>query len=84
MNYNYGRLLGLFIVIQIITGIICALFYAVINNLTYLNLFNYIIIIPPYYFIKYIHANGASFLFIILYIHIGRSLYNISYMKKYL
>eukprot|EP00977_Amphora_coffeiformis_P029954 scaffold43698_cov2413-Amphora_coffeaeformis.AAC.6 len=37
--------------------------------------------VPHGYFIRYIHANGASMFFIVVYAHIGRGLYYGSYME---
>jgi len=46
----------------------------------------YIMIDVKYgYLFRYMHANGASLIFILLYLHIGKALYYESYkVRKYL
>ena len=74
--WNIGFLLGISIVLQLITGILLALHYTPDINYSY-----YSIIREVYYgwSLRYIHSNGASFVFIVLFIHIGRGLYYGSY-----
>nr|UAM92175.1 cytochrome b [Deleaster bactrianus] len=77
--WNFGSLLGLCLMIQIITGIFLAMHYT--PNVEYA--FNSIIHIcrdVNYgWLIRTLHANGASFFFICIYIHIGRGIYYGSY-----
>lgn len=81
--YNYGSLLGLFLVIQILTGIFLAMYYQ--PNIT--NAFNsveYIMREVNYgWLIRYIHANSASLFFLVVYLHIARAFLYQSYMKKF-
>ena len=74
--WNAGFLLVISIVLQLITGILLALHYTPDINYSY-----YSIIREVYYgwSLRYIHSNGASFLFTVLFIHIGRGLYYGSY-----
>jgi len=79
INYlwNIGFIIGLIIVIQIITGIILTLYYTTNNGYE-----SIIYIIKEVYYgwcIRYIHNNGASFIFLIIFIHIGRTLYYRNY-----
>lgn len=73
--YNFGFLSLFLLLSQIISGIILAMFY----NASTLLAFDAIIILHNeiYYgwFLRYIHANGASFFFICVYIHMFRGLY---------
>ena len=66
-------------VLQLITGILLALHYIPDINYSY---YSVMYIIREVYYgwsLRYIHSNGASFVFIVLFIHIGRGLYYGSY-----
>ncbi|ODQ76908.1 hypothetical protein BABINDRAFT_173096 [Babjeviella inositovora NRRL Y-12698] len=65
-------LLGLCLVIQIATGVFLAMHYSSHIELA----FDSVEHIMP---IRYMHANGASFFFVCMYIHIGKALYYGSY-----
>ena len=79
MNQNYGSLLGIILVLQIVTGIILAMHYAANVEISF-NLIEHIMRDVQYgQLIRYLHSNGASFFFIFVYLHIGRSLYAGSY-----
>jgi ubiquinol-cytochrome c reductase cytochrome b subunit len=80
--YNYGSLLGLCLIIQIVSGIFLAMYYIPQIDLAF-NSIEYIMREVPYgWLIRYIHANGASFFFFIVYLHIARSLLYGSYIGK--
>lgn len=82
--WNFGSLLGLSLVIQIITGIFLAMHYCAEVNLAFISI-NHIMRDVNYGFLlKYSHANGASIFFICVYIHIARALYYGSYLKIHL
>ena len=80
--WNFGSLLGLCLVIQILTGIFLAMHYCpdvllAFNSITHISRdVNYGFIL------KYLHANGASAFFICVYIHIARGLYYGSYLNS--
>lgn len=77
--WNFGSLLAVCLVIQIITGITLAMHY----NSSVLEAFNSIEHIMRDvnngWIIRYTHANVASFFFIFVYMHIARGLYFGSY-----
>ena len=77
--WNFGSLLGLCLVIQIITGVTLAMHY----NASVLEAFNSVEHIMRDvnngWLIRYFHANTASAFFFIVYLHIGRGLYYGSY-----
>ena len=54
----------------------------VVSSLTYEMMFERGFDISTGYIFYYIHANGASLLFFLLYTHVARGLYNTSYNKK--
>nr|AHH34605.1 cytochrome b [Inia boliviensis]AHH34609.1 cytochrome b [Inia boliviensis] len=73
--WNFGSLLGLCLIIQILTGLFLAMHYTP-DTLTAFSSVAHICRDVNYgWLIRYLHANGASMFFICLYIHIGRGLY---------
>lgn len=79
--YNFGSLLGLVLVIQIFTGVFLAMHYTPHVDLAFNSVEHIMRDVNYGWLIRYAHANGASFFFICVYIHIGRGLYYGSYMK---
>ena len=77
--WNLGFLLGITIILQIITGIFLGLHYTSDLNSAYSSLFFFIREIYYGWCLRYIHSSGGSFVFIILFIHIGRAIYYGSY-----
>ena len=79
--WNFGVLAAFCLGIQIVTGIFLAMFY-VPNIENAFSSVQYIMRDVNYgWLIRYIHANGASFFFICVYIHVFRGLYYNSYIK---
>lgn len=81
INYwwNVGSLLGLCLVIQIASGIFLAMHYSSHIELAFDSVEHIMRDVNAGWLIRYIHANGASFFFICLYLHIGKALYYGSY-----
>lgn len=78
--WNYGSLLGLCLVIQIATGLFLAIHYTADIELAF-NSVNHICRDINYgWLLRTLHANGASFFFICIYLHIGRGIYYGSYL----
>nr|ASY98456.1 cytochrome b [Sinomiopteryx grahami] len=81
--WNFGSLLGLCLIIQILTGLFLAMHYSANIDITFLNM-NHICRDVNYgWLLRSLHANGASMFFICIYIHIGRGLYYSSYKFYY-
>nr|AMR97515.1 cytochrome b [Iberobaenia minuta] len=80
--WNMGSILGMSMMIQTLTGIFLAMQFSSYSELTFFNLINSSRNINNMWIIRTIHTNGASLLFIFMYMHIGRSLYFGSYMNK--
>lgn len=77
--WNFGSLLGLCLIIQIITGIFLAIHYTANIEIAFYRV-NHICRDVNYgWLIRTLHANGASFFFICIYLHIGRGIYYGSY-----
>nr|YP_010024733.1 cytochrome b [Colias fieldii]QOQ35011.1 cytochrome b [Colias fieldii]WAR69118.1 cytochrome b [Colias fieldii] len=73
--WNFGSILALCLMIQIITGLFLTMYYCANIELAFYSV-NYICRNVNYgWLIRTIHANGASFFFICIYIHIGRGIY---------
>lgn len=81
--WNFGSLLGLCLIIQIITGLFLTIHYSANIELAFYRI-NHICRDVNYgWLIRTLHANGASFFFICIYIHIGRGIYYESFLYKY-
>nr|QVT11128.1 cytochrome b [Rhagoletis pomonella]QVT11141.1 cytochrome b [Rhagoletis pomonella] len=78
--WNFGSLLGLCLMIQILTGLFLAMHYTADINLAF-NSVNHICRDVNYgWLLRTLHANGASFFFICIYLHVGRGIYYGSYL----
>lgn len=81
--WNFGSLLGLCLIIQIITGLFLTIYYTANIEIAFYRV-NYICRNVNYgWIIRTLHANGASFFFICVYLHIGRGIYYESFNLKY-
>ena len=73
--WNFGFLSLMFLLLQIITGVVLAMFYNPSAELAY-EVIMYINNEVYYgWWIRLLHANGASWFFFVTYIHMGRALY---------
>lgn len=77
--WNFGSLLGLCLGIQIITGLFLTIHYCPNIELAFNRVAHICRDVNNGWLIRTIHANGASFFFICLYIHVGRGIYYRSY-----
>nr|YP_009757383.1 cytochrome b [Calappa bilineata]QIM59228.1 cytochrome b [Calappa bilineata] len=78
--WNFGSLLGLCLVTQIMTGLFLAMHYTPHIDLAFSSVAHICREVNFGWLLRTMHANGASFFFICLYIHIGRGIYYGSYM----
>jgi len=78
--WGFGSLAGMCLVIQIVSGILLAMHYTPHVDLAFLSVEHIMRDVNNGWLIRYIHANGASMFFIIVYLHIGRGLYYGSYI----
>jgi quinol-cytochrome oxidoreductase complex cytochrome b subunit len=74
-NYNYGIYAIVVLSLQIITGIFLVTFYCSNASLAFLSIEHLMRDVPYGWFIRYLHANGASFFFIVVYAHLLRGLF---------
>nr|QXG19229.1 cytochrome b [Drosophila guanche] len=78
--WNFGSLLGLCLIIQILTGLFLAMHYTADVNMAFYSV-NHICRDVNYgWLLRTLHANGASFFFICIYLHVGRGMYYGSYL----
>nr|ACF75224.1 cytochrome b [Thraupis ornata]UYG47304.1 cytochrome b [Thraupis ornata]UYG47305.1 cytochrome b [Thraupis ornata] len=80
--WNFGSLLGVCLVTQIITGLLLAMHYTADTNLAFSSVAHMCRDVQFGWLIRNLHANGASFFFICIYLHIGRGIYYGSYLYK--
>ncbi|AJU15746.1 cytochrome b (mitochondrion) [Saccharomyces cerevisiae YJM1242] len=81
INYwwNMGSLLGLCLVIQIVTGIFMAMHYSSNIELAFSSVEHIMRDVHNGYILRYLHANGASFFFMVMFMHMAKGLYYGSY-----
>ena len=76
INYfwNLGFLLGITILLQIISGIFLGLHYTSDINSAYFSIFFIIREIYYGWCLRYLHSNGSSFVFLFIFLHLGRAI----------
>ncbi|MFN7399249.1 MAG: cytochrome b/b6, partial [Sandaracinobacter sp.] len=77
--YNFGVLAGVALMVQIITGIVLAMHYSAHITTAFDSVEHIMRNVNSGWLIRYVHMNGASFFFIVVYFHIVRGLYYGSY-----
>nr|YP_010686249.1 cytochrome b [Ranacris albicornis]WAX39753.1 cytochrome b [Ranacris albicornis] len=81
--WNFGSLLGLCLMIQIVTGLFLAMHYTSNIEMAFSSVIHICRDVNNGWIIRTIHANGASMFFICIYLHVGRGIYYGSYMYIY-
>nr|WHL46395.1 cytochrome b [Pelophylax cerigensis]WHL46408.1 cytochrome b [Pelophylax cerigensis]WHL46421.1 cytochrome b [Pelophylax cerigensis]WHL46434.1 cytochrome b [Pelophylax cerigensis] len=80
--WNFGSLLGVCLIAQIATGLFLAMHYTADTSLAFSSVAHICRDVNNGWLLRNLHANGASFFFICIYLHIGRGLYYGSYLYK--
>nr|YP_008815334.1 cytochrome b [Prionace glauca]AGW45866.1 cytochrome b [Prionace glauca]QTJ25372.1 cytochrome b [Prionace glauca]WNH19773.1 cytochrome b [Prionace glauca]BAM75195.1 cytochrome b [Prionace glauca]BAM75196.1 cytochrome b [Prionace glauca] len=80
--WNFGSLLGLCLIIQILTGLFLAMHYTADISMAFSSVIHICRDVNYGWLIRNIHANGASLFFICVFLHIARGLYYGSYLYK--
>ncbi|YP_637022.1 cytochrome b (mitochondrion) [Phascolarctos cinereus] len=80
--WNFGSLLGMCLMIQIITGLFLAMHYTPDTSTAFSSVAHICREVNYGWLIRNLHANGASVFFMCLYLHIGRGIYYGSYLYK--
>jgi len=81
INYlwNFGFMSAIFLVIQIISGLFLTFFFTPHVDLAFFSVEHIMRDVNYGWLIRYIHANGASFFFFLVYVHILKGIYYGSY-----
>jgi len=82
LNYfwSFGSSAGICLIIQILTGVFLAMHYTPNIDLAFNSVEHIMRDVNNGWLIRYLHANGASIFFIVVYLHIFRGLYFGSYI----
>merc|ERR1712141_103074 len=80
--WNMGFLLAVSIILQIFTGILLALHYASDITTAYFSVFFLIREVYYGWCLRYFHSSGASFVFLFLFLHLGRAIFVGSYFHN--
>jgi ubiquinol-cytochrome c reductase cytochrome b subunit len=82
LNYfwSFGSSAGICLIIQILTGVFLAMHYTPNIDLAFSSVEHIMRDVSNGWLIRYLHANGASIFFIVVYLHIFRGLYFGSYI----
>ena len=78
-RWSFGFLSGMCLLIQILTGVLLAMHYTPNVDLAFFSIEHIMRDVNNGWLIRYTHANGASFFFIVVYAHMARNLYFGSY-----
>nr|YP_009159490.1 cytochrome b [Macaca leonina]AKQ19871.1 cytochrome b [Macaca leonina] len=82
MWWNFGSLLTACLTLQIITGLFLAMHYSPDTSSAFSSIAHITRDVNYGWITRYLHANGASALFICLFLHMGRGLYYGSYLLQ--
>ena len=86
INYlwNFGSLAALCLIIQIITGVCLAMSYTPHIDYAFNSIEHIMREVQYGWLLRYVHFNGASFFFLIVYIHLFRGIYygSFSYPRR--
>nr|BAM14894.1 cytochrome b [Ichthyophis biangularis] len=80
--WNFGSLLGVCLISQIITGLFLAMHYTADTTSAFSSVAHICRDVNYGWLMRNTHANGASTFFICIYMHIGRGIYYGSYLFK--
>jgi ubiquinol-cytochrome c reductase cytochrome b/c1 subunit len=83
LNYwwTFGGILTFMLTVQILTGVVLAMHYTPNADLAFNSVEGIMRDVNYGWLLRYIHATGASFFFVAVYIHIARGMYYGSYKE---
>jgi quinol-cytochrome oxidoreductase complex cytochrome b subunit len=79
--WNFGFLAGFVLVLQIVTGIFLAMHYKADSHLAFDSIQHIMRDVNYGWLLRYLHSTGASAFFVVIYVHMARTLYYGSYRK---
>nr|YP_010827545.1 cytochrome b [Sinocentrus brevicornis]WFD60964.1 cytochrome b [Sinocentrus brevicornis] len=77
--WNFGSILGVCMITQLMSGIMLSMHYTPDISLAFSSMSHIMRDVTYGWLIRTLHANGASFFFVSMYLHIGRGIYYSSY-----
>jgi ubiquinol-cytochrome c reductase cytochrome b/c1 subunit len=77
--WNFGSLAGIMLVIMILTGVFLSMNYTPHTTLAFVSVERIMRDVNYGWLLRYLHMNGASMFFVLVYIHMFRGLYYGSY-----
>jgi ubiquinol-cytochrome c reductase cytochrome b subunit len=77
--WNFGSLSGVMLFSQILSGLFLSMHYSGHIDLAFFSIDRIMNEIPAGWFVRYLHSNGASMFFFVVYLHIFRGIYYGSY-----
>jgi len=78
-HWNFGIFALVVLMLQIVSGILLVMFYSPNLDIAFISLEHIMRDVPYGWFLRYLHANGASFFFIVVYAHLFRGIFYGSY-----
>lgn len=82
LSWNFGRILGIVLVFQILTGTVLAFYYTADRLLSFSTVQYIMYEVNFGWIFRIFHFNGARLFFVFLYMHIFKGLFFISYRLK--
>nr|WJQ21811.1 cytochrome b [Myrsidea ptilorhynchi] len=79
--WNFGSMLGVSLSIQVITGLLLSMHYSADLTLAFWSVTHINFDVNSGFLVRFVHANGATFFFVMIYLHISRGLYYKSFMS---
>jgi quinol-cytochrome oxidoreductase complex cytochrome b subunit len=73
--WGLGSLLGIMLIIQVFTGVLLAMHYVPHIDLAFESVERIMREISTGWLLRYLHANGSSMIFILIYAHMARGIY---------
>lgn len=78
--WSFGSCAGLMLVLQIVTGLLLSFHYFNFSDYSFFSIEHIMRDVHFGWFFRYLHANGASLFFLVLYLHVGKGLFYKSYI----
>ena len=73
--WNYGSLLGLVLISQLVTGVFLSMHYTADVSIRFDSVIHILRDVNNGWFIRVLHMNGASLFLVFIYLHVARGLY---------
>lgn len=74
-NWSFGSLAGICLMLQIVTGLFLTMHYVPSSDFAFASIEHIMRDVNYGWLVRYMHSNGASLFFILVYLHIARGMY---------